>query len=271
MTQKFTLATPRISDSAILTASSAVSSMPAENLQKFQPTDWWQTTSLGSGGQYLEIEITELNDLGTASWDLVSFLYTNATVDTEWRIRAAFSAGATTSAPSYDTDWISHWPVTGLDDWAWTHSLHMTSTTRSEPYIRIDVRDAGLSFYRSGRLYVAKAWQPTHHVKYGWGTGHVENQRRQYAEGGPVFPRIQPRRRVLNGRLNFLDESEMFANAWEIDRARGVSEDVLAILDPTHPNLVHKWMIYGLMKDLPPIVNEAYEIYNKPFEIEEAL
>lgn len=271
MTQKFTVATSRLTDSAIITASSEVTSMPAANLQKFQPTDWWQTESLGSGGQYLDIEITELDGSGDAAWNLVSLLYTNATADTEWRVRAAGSAGATTSAPTYDTGWIDHWPVAGLEDWEWTHSLLWIPAGRTEPFLRIDVRDASLSFYRSGRLYIANAWQPSHHVKYGWSAGHKENQRRQYAEGGAVFPRIQPRRRTLSGRFNFLDEDEMFNNAWELDRARGVSEDVLAILDPTHATHVHRWMVYGLMSDLPPIVNEAYEIFEKPFEIEEAV
>lgn len=271
-TNKLVLATSRLTDSANITASSEVTSMPAANLQRFQPTDWWQTTSLGSGGQYLEVEITEVNGLGQASWNLISLLYTNATVTTEWRVRASTAslAGAV-SAPTYDTGWVSHWPVASLTDWEWTHSLLWLSDPRPEPYIRIDVRDAALDFYRAGRLYIANAWQPSHHVKYGWSTGHVENQRRQFAEGGPVFPRIQPRRRVLSGRLNFLEQDEMFNNAWELDRARGVSEDVLAILDPEHATHVHRWMIYGLMKDLPPIVNEAYEVFEKSFEIEEAI
>lgn len=270
-TKKLILATPRLSDSANLTASDAVGSMPVSNLQKFQPTDWWQTSSLGSGGQYIDIEITEVNGLGLANWNLISLLYTNATESTEWRIRGALSKGTVTSSPTLDTDWFSHWPVTNLGDWPWTHSLYWVANGRSEPFLRIDVRDASLDFYRAGRLYISNAWQPTHHVKYGWSTGHQENQRRQYAEGGPVFPRIQPRRRMLSGRLNFLDEDEMFNNAWELDRARGVSEDVLAILDPEHPTHLHRWMVYGLMKDLPPITNDAYGIYEKPFEIEEAL
>lgn len=265
-TKKLVLATPVLSDAAELEASSAVGSMPVSHLQRFQPTDWWQTTTMDISGQYLDIVLP-----AGAEWNLISLLYTNAISTTEWRVRAADDKGDVTSAPPFDTTFVSHWPVAGLEGWEWTHSLLWLPTARTERYLRIDVRDANLDFYRAGRLYVANGWQPSHHVKYGWGSGHQENKRQQRAEGGAVFPRIQPRLRVLNGRLNFLDEDEMFSQAWELDRARGVSEDVLAILDPTHATHVHRWMVYGLMRDLPPIVNEAYEVFEKPFEIEEAI
>jgi hypothetical protein len=268
-TRKCAIATPLLSDAATIEASDEVASMPAAHLQRFQPTDWWQTNSLGGGGQHLMV------DLGASPGDynLVSLLYTNALSTTEWRVRTGLTEAGTTADPSYDSGWIDHWPVTGLETWEWTHSLLWlpSGSERDERWVRIDIRDAALDFYRAGRLYIANAWQPTHHVKFGWGAGFTEQTRRQYAEGGPVFPRIQPRRRTMPFRFNFLEEDEIFENAWEIDRRRGTSEDVLVVFDPTHPKHVHRWMVYGLMKDLPPVVNDAYQIYEKPFEIEEAI
>lgn len=90
------LASPKRSDAATLTGSTAQAGAPLSYLQRKQPGEIW--ASSGLSGVYLQLDM-----LTSDPWDLVWLGFHNGTREATWRIRAATSAANLTSSPTFDT------------------------------------------------------------------------------------------------------------------------------------------------------------------------
>lgn len=90
------LASPALSDAATITGSTAASGAPLSYLQRMQPGEVWQSSSLSS--VYMEADLGSAKEI-----DLVALLFNNATSEGLWRIRAATSQANLTAAPTYDS------------------------------------------------------------------------------------------------------------------------------------------------------------------------
>lgn len=260
------LCTPELSDDGIIaTTSNEQVGFLVTMLQNIQPTKIWRTKTLTD--IYLEIDLGSVQD-----FSMVALLYTNATSAATWQIRTANTQAELTAAPDYDSTLITFWPTTGLEDWDRVSGFHFPST-QTNRWVRIDIVDAANpdGYFQSGRLYVANMWQPTVNMSYGGGVGFDDDSGHNNASGGPTIITTNSKRRILNFELGFLSETEMYNNAFSIDLRRGSSKDILVIPDPSNNDQLQNQSVYGLMKNLQPIINARYGIFKKRYTVTEMI
>ena len=260
------LATPALSDAGTITAGAEESANPATNLLTLQPGEVWQTPALAS----IFVEL----DLGSAQTiNLVALLGHNGTDAATWRVRSATSQANLTASPTRDTGNVSMFPITRPSDWTVLHSIDWNSTGESARWWRVDMIDAANpdSKFRAGRLYVANAWQPTVNIVEGWSLGWLDPSPRQLAIGGQMYPLTRNPRRVVNFALRFQTEDQIYNNAFETDRLRGSSKDILVVRDPDATTHLHRQTVYGLISDLRPIVNPNVGLFEKLYRVQELL
>lgn len=276
------IATPALADAGTISnVGSEAANLPATNLQAMQPSEVWRATTLGS----ISFEL----DLGAALvWNLVAILATNASADASVRIRAASLQGDLESAPVYDSGPLPHWP--NLTGWTFISTedaddptarglakmpflLWLGSSSQELRWLRIDIADPANAdgFYEAGRLYVANAWQPTRNYQLPWSVGHMNLGRKRRTEGSQTYPLDRPRPRAVEFRFDFQSQTEMYDQAFEIDRLVGTAGDVLVVRDPASLEQIHRDMVCGVLSDLPPIVNRRFGVYSKTYRIEELI
>lgn len=258
------IATPDLSDVSAITGGATASSMPLSNLQDMQPSLPCMFTNLA--------DVYFVVDLGAAqSINLVWLGYTNATATDTWRIRAASSEANLTSSPLYDSGSLDIWTSsTDRDTWDRIHALHWMDSPVSARYWRIDVSSTSPdSVFTIGRLYLSNAYQPSRNVRYGLTTGTVEQIRRTESLLGNVFPRPSAKRQAMDFALEHLTRDEMLGSLYRIQRSRGVSSDVLVILDPDETEYLMELTCYGLFKDLSRIEIPTVNVYKTSLSLEE--
>jgi len=166
------------------------------------------------------------------------------------------------------------WPTTGLETWPFIHALRwLGASPQTRRWWRIDATDPTNpgGFFQAGRLYLANAWQPTRNLQYGWSLGWETNEAAARARGGALYPESGAAWRVIDFELGFADEAEMYANAFALQRRRATSRDVLAIRDPDALARLQDQTVYGLMEELPPIVQRRFKDFRTRFRITEQL
>jgi len=262
------IATSALSDAAtILNIGSEAAAMPAANLQAIQPTDVWRATALGS--IFFEV------DFGAAQKiSLIGLLYTNATTAATWRIRAAAVQANLTSTPDFDSTTISLWQTTGLEDWGSTHGIHWIGAAgETWRYWRIDVTDAANpdGHFQAGRLVLDDAWQPTRNANYGLSIGWVDRSSRTEAANGALYPLVRGNKRAIDFSIDLLSETEVFANAFQLGRKRGITKDVLVVVDPDDAAEIQNQSVYGLLTQLRPVVIRAFDSHVNRFRLVEML
>lgn len=265
-----TFATSIFVDDGVLTATNEVSALPGTNLQDIQPTKKWRTTSLST----MAIEI----DLTTAkAVNLISLIAHNATSTATWRIRGATSQAILTSTTvGYDSSTITMWPSTGKPQ-DWNDQLFslkwLGSNAQTFRWWRVDVFDDanGDGYFEAGRLIIDNAWQPTVGLSPNWGFRWIDPGTRERSIIGNLYPTQRTRHRIFEFTLDFNDKDAMLNNAAELQRKRGISQDVFILADPTGTTHLHKESVYGLFTDLQPLVNTAFDIFSQVIIIEEMI
>jgi len=76
---------------------------------------------------------------------------------------------------------------------------------------------------------------------------------------------------VIEFTLGFMDEAEMYGNAFALARANGIVRDVLAVNDTSGASYRSDQSVWGLCTASEPIVHETVNIYRQKFRIEERL
>ncbi|MCG8596121.1 MAG: hypothetical protein MI785_17410 [Kiloniellales bacterium] len=264
---RIVIAEPSLGDAAVLRAAAGADALPVGNLQTQQPGEAWRSTAVA--GDAVEA------DLGAAAEvDLIALLYTNAASAATWRVRAAAVQPDLVAAPGYDSGSLPVWPAAGLETWPFVHAiLWLGAAVQSFRWWRVDYADLGNpdGYLQAGRLYIAKAWQPSRNRRRGLSLGFQDLSPRERTRGGQLYPLALPRTRVLSFALGFLSEAEMYANAFELDRLRGRSGDLLVIPDPDKPAQIQRQAVYGLQAELTPIVDPAHEVFETAFTVEEQI
>jgi hypothetical protein len=255
-------------DAATLTSTSPIAAtLPLGNLLTMQPGEACLFTDPS------DIEIT-IHLAAAAAPTLFALLATNLTGNATWEIWGADSEGALESV-GYSFGPASVWTGFGKPSgWDRLPVFHFPAVPASHPWWRIRVDDTGNTDPNGvyvGRAYVDAAWQPPVNVLYGTGLGWRNPSIVNVARGGQLLPMIRPARRVRTFKLGFQTEAQMKRNAFEIDRLRGTTRDIMLVLDPEATEFLHVDTLYGLQigPDLPPLVIPAFDIYEKSFTLEE--
>lgn len=255
--------------------------MEAANLKRQQPGDWWRAVDPSKA--YLEIEQKVDPDTGSLDpfnmvWpgfgmtprpgDSKETLIVPASTDT-WRVRVANTRLDLTANPAHDWSNLPFWLATDMHRWPWAHSLfYRDGESHSYPWMRIDFTTAR-AWWQIGRLYVTKAWKPSHDVRVGWSLKYEHNVTYEETQSGAEYPMPGPgKKRSLKFTLQHLSEDEMFDNAFEIDRDRGGDGDLLAIRD-WESRHVHRYMVYGSIRDIGEISSLRGLIFDKNYTIKE--
>ncbi|MDB5490365.1 MAG: hypothetical protein JWO78_214 [Micavibrio sp.] len=279
--QNIVIATPILSDKAVLSSSASPGSLPVSNLQTRSVKKVWR--SLDATATFVVIDM-----LAPKAINLVALIAHNGSSRSFGRVRAAASAAALTVTPGYDSGlkplrshqsgYDATWAATVSDEQYGSLSKNMFllwlgATPQTYRYWRIDITDPASpnGYFDAGRLYLDYAWQPSTNKDYGTGQGMIDQSRDPRTVTSEPTPTPRPIKRYEEFTLSYMSEDEMYDHAFEIERLRGTTGDVLYLNDPTATKHLQRRSIYGQMKSFQPIVNSAFQIYQKTFRIEEIL
>lgn len=277
--ENMVLATPLLSDAATLSGSTSPAGLPVTNLQLMSISNVWR--ALDPENAYVVIDLGSAKEI-----NLVALLGHNGSSRGTARVRAAATEADLTADPAYDSGLLpvrSHqsgydaaWALT-VDDEEYgaldtnNFLLWLGADTETFRFWRIDIDDTEIDYFDAGRLYVSKAWQPVTNMDYGLAEGFIDPSRDARTAGGKLAPVERPKYRWTEFRLSFATAAEMYDYAFEIDRKRGRTRDILFINDPDTADRLQKRTIYGTMKTLQPIINSQFSLFEKTYRIEEII
>jgi hypothetical protein len=214
----------------------------------------------------------------------------NMTQSGRWRVRLGRDALGMDA--DYDTGLCDAWPEAmpfGAGEWGefqWGGKLdpeeaatygvaafHLPPSSVMARWLRVDLDDPEnpAGYLQAARLFAGPVWRPSINMQYGWSIRQVDESRRTRSRGGQTYVDLVPRYRRLSFALDHLGIDEMFANAYELDRLKGVAGDLIVIPDPDERRHLHRQAILGALADTSPIEQRVFGLYAKTFTVEELL
>jgi len=250
-------------DLAGITAGSEETTLPIANVQSVHLSSKWRTAA-GTVSSHASA------DFGSSKAVGVLFLGgTNLTASATIRLRASDTDSTAVSGDLFDSTSIS---AAVNDNYGAVY--YVLSSAVTARFWRVDITDNALAtdpdYLEIGRIFLGPIWQPSRGITYGWSAACVDPSSRSRSRGGQVFVDVRPKFRVLDLEVAFLSEAEIYANAFEIDRANGVNKDILVIpiVGGSH---VSEQAVFGLVSQTTPIVNPSFNLFRKRYRVEERL
>lgn len=269
------LASPVLSDQAVISTSISPSGLPGSNLKNRSIKQVWR--SLDPLNAYIVVQMP------AGSFNLVAVLGHNGSSRCSARIRAANSEAALTSSPLYDSGLLparSH--QTGYDaTWAsgvsdeeygaleTNHFIKFFDTALTYTFWRIDFSDPNTSYFDAGRLYISEGFQPGFNMNYGLPEGIIDPSRGAFTVGGRFVGKENQKRRFIEPTLDFLSAEEVWDYVFPIEWERGTTRDILLLPDPDEGPFQQKRAIYGRFAGLSANISTYYQIFQKVLRIEE--
>lgn len=175
--------------------------------------------------------------------DSIALLGTLANDDVTWRIRAADTQAALTSAPVVDTGVVPFLSVTNLSGRPHYHGFRRLSQLYTNFWWRIDLVNAAPTFI-ARHLVIGKARQS---VNYSRGAGHEALDYGQMARTTYGAPVRTPgwRGRQVDFQLSWLSESEYETKWADLDQRVGQTNPVLALPNPKANAWLNDRIAYG--------------------------
>ncbi len=143
-------------------------------------------------------------------------------------------------------------------------------TAQTFRYWRIDIVDPLSLYIDIGRLYISKAFQPKTNIEYGINEGIFDPSRKTRTVSGEVIPLERNKWRFVDFSLGYATKEEMFGEIFPIENMRGTTKDVLFVVDPDEKEHLQYRSYYGTMAN-QPISNPMYSLFSKTFRIEEII
>ena len=262
------IASPILSDQAVISTSESPSGLPGSNLQNMAIKQVWR--SLDSMNAWIIAQMPE------GGFDLIAVLGHNGSSQCSARVRAADTESNLTASPSYDSGYLparSHQVGYALPDEVGAmpanHFIHILAAPQSYEFWRIDFNDPNTEYFDAGRLYISKIFQPATNMSYNLQEGIVDPSRVSVTVSGRVSSKKNPKRRYIDLNLDFATEAEMREDSFDIEYSQGVTGDVLIIPDPDAGAYLQKRTIYGRLTALAPTISAAFRIFQKNYRIEE--
>jgi hypothetical protein len=232
-------------------------------------------------------------DLGSnRKIQLISFRNHNFSIGAKFRLRGYSDAARTILI--YESDWSKVWPVIyGLNvlDWKdeswWSRKytreqreghmpelIHIMPASKYIRYWHVEFDDVAnpAGYIQIGRVFIGPAWQPSINMSHdgasiGWET---KTEVQEALSGGESFQRRVPYR-VQRFTLNYLDQDEMFTQAFEIQRQGGIDQELLFIFDPDDTIHAIRRRFLARMRTLSPIEFPVGTRNNVAFELKEKI
>lgn len=247
-------------DDALLTTDSELASLPASNVQQVHVAQKWHTAA-GVKSAYIVFDMQS-----SVACQLLGILGANLTASATVRLRASDADSGATSSLLLDTGSLAATAKTGYGQ-----SYHDFTDTTAR-YWRLDIADATLADnLQIGRVFLGPRWAPSSNQEYGWSVQVRDPSLVDRAYAGQKYVNTKPQMRVLQFGLNWMDEAEMYGNAFALARAAGIVGDVLAVHDNLGSAYIAEQSVWGALVDVQPLVHENARIFRTKFTIEETL
>ena len=253
------LAWENLSDDAAVSTDSEIATLPASNVQQPHVAQKWHTAR-GVKSAYLIFDMSAL-----VTCDTLAVLGTNLTSAATVQVRASDSDPTVTSSLDYDSGVVS----AAIDDVYGAIYLVLTSTNAR--YWRIDFADATVDDnLQIGRVFLGPSWTPTIDMQLGCAVMPDDPSIVSQSYGGQDWIDQRPQQRVMQFELDFMPEAEMTENAFEMMRAAGIADDVLA-MKYTSGSYISQNAVWGRMQSAAPLVNDKVALFRQRFTIKERL
>lgn len=276
-------ATNYVDTATSITADDEVATLPVENLQDRQIVKIWRNT-----------QTTAQIDIDFGAGKIVNFAaLIKHNISQTGTIRWRFSNVSNFATTAYDSGVVDAWPVVeefGTLPWGvftWGGYLNPTVAANytistfdvldqavQARYLRIDISDPDNAdgYLQAGRLLSGPAYQPSINYANGVEFEFIDESRITKSRGGQTFVDEVERFRRMRFELINMPEAEIFGNIFnQIDRLRGVAQDILVIPQPDEPDTWITQNIYGRIAQTGPIVNSALNYYSRLIEVEELI
>ena len=267
-----------------ITADSELASLPVENLQDRQIVKVYRSDAATT----VEIDV----DFGQSRVvDFVALIRHN--ISQSGTIRWRLSTVSDFATTVYDSGAVDAWPVVeefgtlpwGVFSWGGflnpevaaeytISSFDILDTPAQARYLRVNIADDSNAdgYIQAGRLISGPSYRPSTNYGFGSQFEFVDESRVVKSRGGQTFVDEVERFRRARFELINLPEAEIFGNVFNnLDRLRGIANDILIIPQPDDPSTWVTQNIYGRLVSTQPIVNRTLEYYGRVIEIEELI
>ena len=240
------LLSPTDSDAATIAAGSAVTTLPAANLQSQQPKKVWRSAS---ASDYLNVTFA-----APIAANMLALVGHNLSSMGTFRVRAAATLANTVTAPVVDTGYQSVWPATGkpvAPQWPRRLSMLTWSNDAAYLYYRVDILDPdpATTYIEAGRLVLGRYWQPTFNFDLsGTPLGFDQIDVQTKTDYGELFTdrRQRSAARRMSLQISASDKRETLDGVAEIQRLRGGHGDVIVCLDPNATTDFHRFSMQAV-------------------------
>lgn len=266
-----------------ITADDEVATLPVSNLQDRQIVKIWRNTQTTA---QIDVDFTSARIINFAALIKHNISQTGTI---RWRLSNASDFSTTV----YDSGTVDAWPIVeefgtlpwGVFQWGGylnpeVAALYTISTfdvldeAVAARYLRIDISDPSNpdGYLQAGRLICGPAYEPSINYANGVEFEFIDQSRVTKSRGGQTFVDEVERFRRMRFELINLPEAEIFGNIFnQVDRLRGISQDILIIPQPDSPDTWITQNIYGRISQTGPIVNSALDYYTRLIEVEELI
>jgi hypothetical protein len=247
----------KVDGATITSVGSEVATLPGTNVQSAHLSQRWYTQP-ATNSSFL------IFDLGSAlACAMLGVFGTNLTSSATYRLRGSANPDGVTS-PVYDSGTVSAGVKTGYGN------VIKPFGSASARYWRLDLTDASLTQLQIGRVLLGPSWTHGKTLIYGWGATPNDPSPVAKSRGGQSFPDIRPKCRMLDFRLDFLLEAEIFDNAFAMARANGVVKDVL-VVPIESSSYISEQSVWGLVQPYEPVIHRLSQTFTQKFRVEERL
>lgn len=246
-------------DGATLSAGSEIVSLPAANVQQPHLSRKWHTAA-GVKSSYLLADMR-----ASVTCALLAILGTNLTPAATVRLRASDVDPTATGSLLLDTGVLAGGVKAGYG------AIYKAFAATTARYWRLDPEDLALpDNLQVGRVFLGPSWEPSVPQLYDWSVTPLDPSAVVESYGGQEYADERPQRRVLRFVLDWMDEAEMYGNAFALARANGVVRDVLAIHDINGAYLPEQ-AVWGRLTESQPLVRRSLRIFQQKFTVKERL
>jgi hypothetical protein len=285
------LCEPSIGDAATVSATSAVASLPAANLQTMQPSQVWRTqpgtTTASVTWQLAAAALVDtvflfgcnLSPAGTWQIDVA---------DSDWGLDndplatygPAADPTADTSEPTFVADFVNDIYKVGYTDrgrgvGGFGVTLgHVFADPVRATRVRVTLTDPMNPAGRLevGRGYVAAAWHAPRGPSIGPGAGGFgtrDDTDLSTSLGGQIFPDARTPRPTVDFTLEAVEKTVALSQALALLRSRGRGRDLMVCLDYEAGAYLRDYTCYGLLRDLSDVGFAQARYWRARFTLEQ--
>ena len=246
-------------DSAILSSTSEISTLPAAYAQHPHLSRKWHTAAgVKSAGLIIDFGLS-------LSAALLGVMGTNLTSTATMQLRSSDIDPTVTTNLEYDSGSIAAGVKDGYG------AIYKSFTSTNSRYWRLDLADASvISNLQIGRVYLGPYWQPGINMELDWSVTPLDESRMARSYGGQSYPDARPKRRVLQFTLDFQTEVDMYDNAFALARVHGIVGDILAIPDIAG-TYVSEQSVWGQLATSEPISEPRLGLFRQRYAVVERL